>query len=391
MPKISSITARRILDSRGEWTIEATVKLGNRISATASVPQGKSTGSYEASYVTPDKAVKNIKTIISPKLKGLDIQNQKKIDETLIKLAGKNKSRLGANATLAVSFACARAAAASRKIALWQYIRRKTSLKIPRSQKPRLFINVINGGMHAGNNLKFQEYMIIPKAPNIEQAVSIGTKMYQALKDFLSLTRGPQAINIGDEGGFAPNFKDALEPFAVLKKVAARFGFQSKIDFGLDAAASNTNLSKQKLSALYQKMSKKYNLFYLEDPFDENDFKSFTTLKTLIGAKTKIVGDDLTVTNIERMKQAHEEKSINGIIIKPNQIGTLSETLEAVRMARYWKWLVVVSHRSGETNDDFISDLAWATGADGIKLGSPARGERILKYNRLLEIEHQKR
>jgi enolase len=398
MQKIISLTAHPILDSRGEWTIEVYLKLKNGISVSASVPQGKSRGSFEAHFVPPGVAVRNVEKIIAPKLKRFDISRQRDIDSFLKELDGTPmKSRLGANATLGVSIACLKAGAAVKNMPLWKYVAKL--LGTPPSPRRsfseggslRLFVNMINGGLHAGNNLRFQEYLVIPRAKSFAEAVRIVTDLYQSLKDYLLKSKGRNAANVGDEGGFAPDFKDALEPFAVLEKVARKSGLRGKIDFGLDAAATDAGLSAAKLMETYKAMVRKFNLFYLEDPFGENDFKDFAVLRRALPRHMLVAGDDLTVTNLERMETAHDAESVNAIIVKPNQIGTVTESIDAVRKAREWGWKVVVSHRSGETNDDFIADFAVGVHADGVKLGAPARGERIAKYNRLLQIEREEK
>ena len=387
MVTISKILARPILDSRGEWTIEATLLLSSGALITASVPQGKSTGTYEAKTVSPKKAVWNIEHIILPRLKGKDPRNQRVIDELLMSLdKTPGKSRIGGNTMLAVSIAAARAGGIAKKIPLWKHIRSVSGLRGP-FKTPRLYINVINGGLHAGNNLIFQEYLVIPRAKNISDAVRMGTALYQRIGEDLAKKKGKGATNVGDEGGYASNFTNAFEPFSIIRKVATSLGFASKIDLGLDAAASKINRPAHSLKILYQNMKSKFGLFYLEDPFKENDWKNFSALCKKTKQKPSITGDDLTVTNIRRMEEAKKKCAVNAVIIKPNQIGTVSEAIDAVRFARRAGWLVVASHRSGETNDDFIADFAYGVGADGLKLGAPARGERIAKYNRLLEIE----
>ena len=388
--KIKSIKANTELDSRGEWTIEVRLKLQNGIEAITSVPQGKSTGSHEAVYVKPRAAIKNIEKIIEPALKGIHAGNQNLIDHCLLKLDGtKNKSRLGANATLGVSVAAAKAAAMSRKMPLWHYLSHLLGEKRNPRDFPKLFINVINGGLHTKNNLDFQEYLIIPKSKKITESVKVGLTLYKKLGEYLAKNFGKGATGLGDEGGFAPNLKDNLEPFKILAHVAKLANLQNKIQFGLDAAASNIKKSPTELTKLYIELKSKYKLHYLEDPYRENDYQNFTKLNKSIGKNTLICGDDLTTTNVELMKKAHAVKSINSIIIKPNQIGTLTETLAAIEQAKKWGWKVVVSHRSGETEDDFIADLAYGSSAYGLKLGAPARGERIAKYNRLLEISQE--
>lgn len=391
MAKISSLKARPILDSRGEWTIEVSLRLTDGKIFRASVPQGKSVGSYEADYVPVAAAVGNVQKIISPRLKGFNPRRQKEIDELLIKLDGTAmKKRLGANAILAVSIASTKAGAYEANKPLWKYIRTLGKLAEPKkgqSALPRLFTNVINGGLHAGNNLNFQEYLIIPRAKTLKEAAEISLKLYAGLKRYLVASKGEDAVNVGDEGGLASNFKNDLEPFRILKRVAKNLRLESRIDLGLDAAASNVSLSVRKLNLVYKQLKNEFNLFYLEDPFGEDSFGEFAKLKKALGNKILIAGDDLTTTSTARMEEAYQKGSINAVIIKPNQIGTVSESIEAVKLARKFGWQVIISHRSGETNDDFIADFAYGVYADGLKLGAPARGERIAKYNKLFEIE----
>src|SRR3989344_8136761 len=388
MAKILSIKAKPILDSRGDWTVEVGLKLSDGKVVTASVPQGKSFGSYEATTFPAAVAVKNIEKFVSPRLKKFDPAKQKEIDEFLIKLDGTaTKKRLGANALLAVSVAYAKAGASLSNKPLWKHIRSLSGFNADKKwQAPRLFANVVNGGLHAGNNLYFQEYLIIPETKSIKEAVDIVVKLYSGLSDYLAKSKGKNAVNVGDEGGFAPNFKDNLEPFYILDRVARKLRVESKIDFGLDAAGSDVSLSANKLTSIYKKLGDKFHLFYIEDPFGEDEFGKFAKLKKTLGDKVLVAGDDLTTTNLVRMEEARNKGSINTVIIKPNQIGTVTESIKAVKLAREFGWKVVVSHRSGETNDDFIADFAYGVMADGIKLGATARGERIAKYNRLLEI-----
>ena len=397
--KVSSLSTHPILDSRGQWTVEVTLTLQNGVRATASVPQGKSTGATEARALPAATAVKNVNTIVATRIIHKDFLDQAALDEFLVRLDGtKTKSRLGANAILAISIAFLRATASTKKVPLWKHIREVYGIWVDPTTTalhPRLFMNVVNGGLHAGNNLHFQEYLIIPKARTFKESVDIGTAVYHALGAALVKAKGRGAANLGDEGGFAPNFKSDLEPFQMLRAVAKKLKVDKKIDFGIDAAATDIKgLSRLQLGNMYKKLIREYSPIYIEDPYSENDFKNFAAITGANNVKNKsklwIAGDDLTTTNTDRMEMAQARKSVNAIIIKPNQIGTITETLNAVRLARQYKWSVVVSHRSGETNDDFIADLAYGVAADGFKLGAPARGERIAKYNRLLEIEAEK-
>ena len=391
--EIRSLSGRPILDSRGQWTVEASIVLANGTRADASVPQGKSTGSSEARALPAPQAVRNIIKTIAPKVHNREFKSQESLDAFLIKLDGtENKTKLGANAILATSVAFLRASAAATHMPLWQHIREIYSVPVNRSRpaRPRLFMNMVNGGLHAGNNLNFQEYLVIPNCNTIKESVEAGTAIYRALGDALVRAKGKSAANLGDEGGYAPDFKDDAEPFRILHAVAKKLKLAKKVDFGMDAAATDIKkVSHKELEKAYPKLVHQYGLMYLEDPFGEEDFLSFAALNMHFQNKIWITGDDLTTTNVHRMEHAHAEGSVNAMIIKPNQIGTVSEALDAVRLARKYDWAVIASHRSGETNDDFIADFAYGVGADGLKLGAPARGERIAKYNRLLEIERE--
>ncbi|MCL4406168.1 MAG: phosphopyruvate hydratase [Patescibacteria group bacterium] len=380
--KIASVGARSILDSRGEETIETSVVLESGASGTCGVPQGKSKGTHEAVYISVADAVKNIETIVLPKLRGFGFNFQKELDEKLIKLDGtKNKSKLGANVILGVSIAAARARAKDVEMPFWEYIRENYG-DSPKST-PKILANIINGGMHAKNNLDFQEYMLIPRTDNFMESLKIIRAVYEELKN-----RFNGESKIGDEGGFAPDFKDNAEPFEIMKEAVKKLGYESVVDFGLDAAASDVKRPTEELFGFYKKIKADFDIAYIEDPFSEEDFDDFRKLETLIGENTMIVGDDLTTTNVERMALAYEKQAINGMIVKPNQIGSLTETLEAIRRCRDYGWAVIISHRSGETMDDFIADIAWAVGAEGIKIGSPSKPERLAKYVRLLDIQN---
>lgn len=389
--RIKSIEARRILDSRGQWTVEAKLELKNGVRATASVPQGKSTGSHEMHALPADIAVRKINNVIAPHAKRQDFRSQEAFDEFLVKLDGTpTKSKLGGNATIALSIVFLRAEAISKNLPLWKHIANngwRTGLKRGMA-RPRLFMNMVNGGLHAGNNLDFQEYLVIPKCGTVRESAEIGTQIYRELGNALARAKGKGAKNLGDEGGYAPDFKDNAEPFRFLRAAVKKLKLGKKVDFGIDAAASDVKKKNDiELGETYIKLVRQYGLVYIEDPFSEEDFLSFAALNMHFKNKVWIAGDDLTTTNVRRMELAHAEGSVNAVIVKPNQIGTVTEALDAVRLARKYGWAVVVSHRSGETNDDFIADFAYGIGADGLKLGAPARGERVAKCNRLLEIE----
>ncbi len=405
--KIRSIEARPILDSRGLWTIEVALTLANGVRAVASVPQGKSTGSSEAVALPADAAARAVNRIIAKSTSGKTFASQAAFDARLIALDGTpDKSKLGANAVLAASIAFLRASSVARHRQLWREIWSELSdsnsavhpALQPRRPHLRLFMNMVNGGLHAGNNLRFQEYLAIPKTDSIRNAIDIGTRLYRELGDELARRRGPGARNIGDEGGYAPDFADDLEPFRIMRAAVRRLKLGAAFDYGLDAAATDIRTPEQKIGGRdvivrqYESLTRTSDFIYLEDPFDENAFDRFAEFASRIrlrrpsGRPLWISGDDLTTTNVGRMERAYAAGSVNAVIIKPNQIGSVTEALDAVRAARRYGWGVIVSHRSGETNDDFIADFAWGVGADGLKLGAPARGERIAKYNRLLEI-----
>lgn len=386
MSKISAFNSGKILDSRGEWTVKVEVFLDNGLGASASVPQGKSVGANEAVSVSAEKALENIEKELFPVLKGMNPEDQEAIDMKMIEVDGSpNKSRIGANSLLAVSLAVARAGALAKKVPLWE---RLSELGGYSPQFPRLLANVINGGVHAGNVLEFQEYLLVTRETDPEKSVGSVKALYDSLRKFLERKYGLASTCLGDEGGFSPDIEDNIEPFKILKELISK-GFEGKIELGLDAAATNMKRGNKELTAIYDTLISGYPFVYLEDPFAEEEFDEFAALNKKFGDKVMVCGDDLTVTNPVRMGEAKDRKSVNSVIIKPNQIGTLTETFEAIDFARENKWKVVVSHRSGETNDSFIADLAYGVGADGLKLGAPARGERVSKYNRLLEISRE--
>ena len=390
MSAIKSLDARVISDSRGDKTIEVALAYDNNKSVFASVPNGKSRGNFEAQCVKPERAVDNIKNFIEPAIAGINPSCQKEIDNIMLEIDGTpHKSKIGANAILGESLAAAKASATTNNVPLWQHLRNiycgYGADKPKRS--PRLFANIINGGLHAKNKLPFQEYIIIPRSHNAGESLGAIKKIYDSVKNILDATgRGTET---GDEGGFAPIFKNYFEPFDILGRAIKETGLIGEIDFGLDAAANNIKIGQAELFLAYEKMRNDYALWYFEDPFSESDFDNFTSLLGKFENDIVVAGDDLTVTNIERMQRAKELNSINGMIIKPNQIGTISETLNAVRQAKDWGWIVVISHRSGETMDDFIADLSFAVEADGLKAGATLQKERLVKYERLESIENE--
>jgi len=404
---IKSIKAREILDSRGMPTVE--VELVTDLGKfSASVPSGVSKGKYEAVELRDGgkryqgkgvlKAVRNVNNIIAPKLKGKDVTRQKEIDDLMIKLDGtKNKSRLGANAILAVSMAVCRAGAAAKNLALWRWI-----LKIA-GTKPALptpCVLYMEGGLHGRGDLDVQEFMAISKINSLKEKIRIGTEIYHTLGTILSKKYGKSAVNVGIEGAFTPPIITTKEALDLIMEVAQNSGYSGKIEIILDIAASSffrngkykfekRNLSKDELLDFYLALCQKYPIIAIEDPFAEEDWEGFQRITKKFGKKITVIGDDLLVTNLQRIKEAIKKKACNGLILKPNQIGTVSETIEAAQYALKNKWKVFVKHRGGDTCDDFIADLAVGLGIGWIMAGAPARGERVAKYNRLLQIEEE--
>ncbi len=402
--EIRKILAREILDSRGIPTLEVDVwtKIGI---GRASVPSGKSRGKYEAVELRDGeqrffgkgvlKAVNNVNGVIARNLVGMDCKKQSKIDNKLIKLDGtKDKSRLGANAILAVSIAAARIGALASGKELYDCLGKEKKLPIP-------CFNVINGGKHAGNNLAFQEYMIIPvRFASFKEKLQVGSEIYYTLKQIIEKKYGRKAINIGDEGGFAQPLAKVETPLKLLVQAIKQAGYENKVKIGLDCAANeffkqgkyvidNKSYTTTQLIEFYAELVKKYPIISIEDPFAEDEFKAFAALRKRIGKEAMIVGDDLLATNPERIKKAIKSRACSCLLLKPNQIGTVTEAIKAAQLAMKNNWQVMVSHRSGETNDPFIADLAVGLGAKYIKAGAPCRGERLAKYNRLLRIEEK--
>ncbi|MBI4449213.1 phosphopyruvate hydratase, partial [Candidatus Woesearchaeota archaeon] len=409
---IKSIAAREILDSRGNPTIEVYLTTEDGICSYQSVPSGASTGIHEAQELRDggtryhglgvQKAVNNVSKIIAKRLKGLDVANQELIDKTLIKLDGtKDKRRLGANAILGVSLAAARAAAYTQDIPTFQYIARLAGVKKPCLPLP--CANVINGGRHAGNGLDFQEYMIIPTgAKSFAQATQMVAETYRSLKQLLLEQYGMQSTNVGDEGGFAPVMKHYLEPIKVLQNAIEQAGYDGKIKLALDCAASEfynakdrsydfegVSVSTKEMRDRYIDLIDEFPIISIEDPFHQEDFTSFAEFAKMVGRRCQIVGDDLLTTNPARIREAISKRSCSVLLLKPNQIGTLTESIASWRLASNAGWRTMVSHRSGETTDTFIADLAVGLGTGQIKLGAPARGERVAKYNELLRLEEE--
>ncbi len=408
---IKKITAREILDSRGNPTVEATVVLASGAEGTAAVPSGASTGTYEALELRDKakryggkgvlKAVKNINTTINKKLNGMDAKNQRMIDTTMLELDGtKNKKKLGANAILAVSLATARASAKAIGKPLYQHIRSTYKLKEKTWRMPIATMNVINGGRHANNNLSCQEFMIVPINSKFSERVRIGSQIFHALKHLLD-SRG-HSTAVGDEGGFAPDLANNEQALKMLVLAIKEAGFVpgKHVYLAMDIAASefyrggkyyftskSQPSSADKILRTLQSWIKKYPIVSIEDPLAEDDWENWKILNKKIGKKVTIVGDDLLVTNVERIQKAIDMKACNAVLIKLNQIGTLSETIDAINLAKANGYQISVSHRSGETADTFIADLAVAVNAEFIKTGSMSRSERVEKYNRLMKIE----
>lgn len=408
---ITKIEAREVLDSRGNPTIETTAWAG-AVSAQASVPSGASTGTYEALELRDGdkkryagqgvlKAMKHVNTVIAKTVVGTDPRKQEKIDRLLIDLDGtENKSKLGANAILSVSLAVCRLAAKLEDKELYEYIARRFGHKIKSMPVP--LFNVINGGAHADSGLDVQEYFIIPQKGSFAERLRRGSEVYHVLKK--QLHAAGHETGLGDEGGFAPHLASNTEPFEQLEKAIVKAGYKLKIDFmlGIDAAASEFYSKKAKaymfaldkktetpesIASVYEAWAKKYPIAIIEDPASEDDRTGWQEVTKRLGKKVRIVGDDLFVTNPKRIAWGIAEGIANSALIKVNQIGTVSETIAAIHIAQKHNYDVIISHRSGETTDDFIADLAVAVNAQYIKAGAPARGERLAKYNRLVEIE----
>lgn len=416
---ITKIVARQVFDSRGKPTVEVDLTTSQGMFR-AAVPSGKSTGVHEACELRDgDKSmyqgagvltvVKNVNEILAPAMLGMDVSNQTEIDQKMIELDGTdNKGKLGANGILAVSMAACRAGAAARGVPLYQHIADLAGN--PRPVLPVPSFNVINGGVHAGNALAPQEFMILPVgAFNFEEAMRMGTETYHTLRSIIQKKYGLNAVNVGDEGGFAPpidTFEAALD---LLTEAIAAAGYTGKIKIGMDPASSeffresgvydlnfkaaSNDGSGRRTSAemveLYKELVAKYDIIFIEDPLSEDDWDGFADITRELGGKYEIIGDDLLCTNPKRIQRAIEGKACNALLLKVNQIGTISESIKAVQLAKSAGWGVLTSHRSGETADDFIADLSVGLSTGHIKSGAPARSERVNKYNQLIRIEQE--
>ncbi len=406
MTEIEAIEGREVLDSRGNPTVEAEVWTIEGYGR-AAVPSGASTGSNEALELRDEgsryrgkgvkEAVKNIEEKIAPELIGMNVLDQTEIDQRMIRLDGKDdKGNLGANAILAVSLAAARAGASTYGLSLFKYLGR-----INDNVLPVPFMNVLNGGEHAGNDLDIQEYMIAPTGvDNFVEALRIGTEIYHVLGDLLEEKYGPSSTNLGDEGGYAPPLKDPTEPFDLIVEAIEELGYEEKVDLAIDAAATEFKtregyesageiLETSKMIDFYETLTEEYPIISLEDPLDEDDWEGFVKITERLGDKIQIVGDDVFVSNPELISKGIVEGACNSVLLKVNQIGTLTEAMNAASISIQNGYGVMVSHRSGETSDPFIADLAVAISSGQIKTGAPARGERTSKYNRLIRIEEE--
>jgi len=410
MTMITDVYAREVLDSRGNPTVEVEVYLESGVMGSAIVPSGASTGIFEAVELRDGdkgrymgkgvlKAVENVNEIIAPEIIGLDAVDQVAIDEILIELDGtENKSKLGANAMLGVSMAVARAASEALELPFFQYIG-----GVNAKQLPMPMMNILNGGAHADNNVDIQEFMVMPLgAATYSEGLRMGVEVYHSLKAVLK-EKG-LATGVGDEGGFAPNLKSNEEAFQVIVMAIEKAGYKPGEDLkiAVDSAASSFYLEDEKIYDMagegvkktaaemvdyYEEMINKYPIISIEDGLAEEDWEGWNLMNKRLGNRIQIVGDDIFVTNTKRLKKGIEEKSANSILIKLNQIGTITETLDTIEMAKRAGFTCVISHRSGETEDSTIADFAVAVNAGQIKTGAPARTDRVAKYNQLLRIE----
>ena len=415
MSKITGIKAREILDSRGNPTIEVDLTTEGGMFR-AMVPSGASTGVHEALELRDGdksrylgkgvlKAVENVNDFISERVVGMDCREQEEIDKAMIELDGTpNKGKLGANAILAVSMAACKAGAAAKNIPLYKHIAELAG--VDKFVLPVPSFNVINGGSHAGNKLAMQEFMILPiGASNFREAMRMGAECYHNLKKVIKAKYGQDAVNVGDEGGFAPNIQDNREGLELIKEAIEKAGYTGKVKIGMDVAASeffkdgNYDLNFKgdtpdlktgdEMIELYKQFIDEYGLISVEDPFDQDDWEAYPKLTAAVGEGTQIVGDDLLVTNPKRIAKGIELKAVNSLLLKVNQIGSVTESIQACKDSQAAGWGVMVSHRSGETEDTFIADLVVGLKTGQIKTGAPCRSERLAKYNQLIRIEEE--
>ncbi len=413
--KIKDIKAREIIDSRGNPTVETKITLENGITAKASVPSGASTGVHEAVELRDgdknryggkgvQRAVENVNTLIADKLKGVDVTKQEKIDKEMIKLDGtENKSKLGANAILSVSLASARAAAISEGKELYEYISDTFKFGKNKYKMPTPSFNIFNGGKHADTNLDFQEFMVLPiKDISFKEKVRMGAEIFHELGHVLK-SRGLDT-DIGNEGGYAPNIHSTVQAIEMIIAAIIDAGYKPGEDIGLGTDVGSSELYNKKTGkyifkldqaqftsdnqiGLYNEWLRKFPIISIEDGLDQDDWEGWREMTKELGQDMLIIGDDLFVTNIKRLRMGLKEKAANAVLVKVNQVGSLTETIECVKLAQKHNYKLMISHRSGETCDDFIADLAVAVRAEYIKSGSLSRSERLAKYNRLMEIE----
>lgn len=409
------VVGREILDSRGNPTVEVLVTLDNGVSATAGVPSGASTGSHEALELRDGdpkryggkgvlQAVEHVNTVLRNTVIGMEAEDQKALDQAMLTVDGtENKSALGANAILGISLATARAAALSNKTPLYQYLRQLAGFSVKKEHVPVPMFNVLNGGEHSDSGISVQEFKLVPQGiTGYREQLRAGSEIFHALKKILE--KDGQATGVGDEGGFAPHLPSHARAFEVIIEAIEAAGYVPGKDvfLGIDVAANSfydaerntyhlkpegVELSREQMLNLYSEWIKKYHLISIEDGLQEEDWEGWRAMNEKIGKDIMLIGDDLLVTNTKRLRQAIEERACNAVLIKVNQIGSLTETLDCIRLAKEHGYKTVISHRSGETTDDFIADLAAGVGAEYIKTGSLSRGERLAKYNRLLAIE----
>jgi len=417
MSAIKRVYAREILDSRGNPTVEVEVELESGVKAMAAVPSGASTGTFEALELRDgDKkrfnglgvlqAVENVNKKIQKEILGMEVSEQEAIDQKMLELDGtENKTNLGANAILGVSLAVCRAAALEQGIPLYKHIAQVYKLPTKNYKLPIPMFNVINGGKHSDSGLSIQEYKIVPSGiKTFKEQFRAGSEIFHKLKEILA-SEG-QSVAVGDEGGFAPRLENNSKPLELMNRAIEDAGYKKGIEVntGIDAAASSffdekegqyvfkpesNGITREMLVNIYNEWIAKYNVISVEDGLNENDWEGWRAMEEKIGGRVMTIGDDLLVTNVKRLEKAIEEKACNSVLIKVNQIGTLTETINCIKLAKKNKMKVVISHRSGETTDDFIADLAVGAQAEYIKSGSLSRGERICKYNRLLRIEEE--
>lgn len=405
--EIERVEAREVLDSRGRPTIEVDVYADGTFGREM-VPSGASTGSNEALELRDgddryqgmgvQDAIRNVQEEIAPRLLGMDVRDQRGIDEAMVELDGtERKERLGANAILGVSLSCARAAAVCSDIPFYRYVAELVGNEDFIIPTP--FMNVINGGAHADNDLGFQEYHIIPGGSSFKESLRMASEVYYELKKLIRHRYGPFQVNVGDEGGFTPNMETYYEPLDILTEAIDNLGYTDTIKLGLDAAASefyergkyefdDQRRTADEMMRIYEDLVDNYPVVSIEDPFHEEDFANFSKLLSSFGDRDiNVVGDDLLCTNVERVRRAVEEQSCSNLLLKVNQVGTVTEAIDAAMLAMRNDWDVMVSHRSGETEDHFIADLAVGLSSGQIKAGAPCRGERTAKYNQLLRLE----